>query len=69
MIHEQPETFAFDATKGRARTKVTKLDATPRVVLVPGVGLFSVGRTKADARIAADIADHTIVAKAPFSTE
>ncbi len=54
----------FDAQKGRARTKVTKLDATPRVLLVPGVGIFSVGRTKADARIAADIADHTIVAKA-----
>jgi rhamnose utilization protein RhaD (predicted bifunctional aldolase and dehydrogenase)/NAD(P)-dependent dehydrogenase (short-subunit alcohol dehydrogenase family) len=53
-----------DANRPRARTKVTKLDATPRVVLVPGVGIFSVGRTKADARIAADIADHTIVAKA-----
>jgi len=54
----------FEANRGRARTPVTKLDATPRVVLVPGVGVFSVGRTKADARIAADIADHTIVAKA-----
>ena len=54
----------FEATKDRARTAVTKLDATPRVVLVPGVGIFSAGRTKVDARIAADIADHTIVAKA-----
>jgi rhamnulose-1-phosphate aldolase/alcohol dehydrogenase len=54
----------FDANRSRARTKVTKLDATPRVVLVPGVGIFSIGRTKADARIAADIADHTVVAKA-----
>ena len=53
-----------DANASRARTKVTKLDATPRVILVPGVGIFSVGRTKAEARIAADIADHTIVAKA-----
>jgi NAD(P)-dependent dehydrogenase (short-subunit alcohol dehydrogenase family) len=43
---------------------VTKLDTTPRVVLVPGVGIFSAGRTKADARIAADVADHTVVAKA-----
>jgi rhamnulose-1-phosphate aldolase/alcohol dehydrogenase len=54
----------FAANASRARTKVTKLDATPRVVLAPGIGVFSVGRTKADARIAADIADHTIVAKA-----
>jgi rhamnulose-1-phosphate aldolase/alcohol dehydrogenase len=53
-----------DATKGRAAGPVTKLDGTPRVVLVPGAGIFSVGRTKADARIAADIADHTVVAKA-----
>jgi rhamnulose-1-phosphate aldolase/alcohol dehydrogenase len=54
----------FDANRARARTKVTKLDATPRVILVPGIGVFSVGRTKADAHIAADVADHTIVAKA-----
>ncbi|MGH7893750.1 MAG: SDR family oxidoreductase, partial [Candidatus Binatia bacterium] len=54
----------FEAQKGRARSKVTRLDATPRVILVPGVGVFSAGRTKADARVAADIADHTIVAKA-----
>jgi rhamnulose-1-phosphate aldolase/alcohol dehydrogenase len=54
----------FEAQKGRARTPVKKLDGTPRVLLVPDVGLFSVGRTKQDARIAADIADHTIVAKA-----
>ena len=53
-----------EANKARARTAVTKLDGTPRVILVPGVGIFSVGRTKADARIAADIADHTVVAKA-----
>src|SRR5262249_28100100 len=53
-----------DANRSRARTTVTKLDATPRVVLVPGVGIFSIGRTKADAGIAADIADHTVVAKA-----
>jgi rhamnulose-1-phosphate aldolase/alcohol dehydrogenase len=52
------------ANAPRARTKVMQLDATPRVVLVPGVGIFSVGRTKADARIGADIADHTVVAKA-----
>jgi rhamnose utilization protein RhaD (predicted bifunctional aldolase and dehydrogenase) len=32
------------------------LDPAPRVVLVPGVGLFGLGRGKKDARIAADLA-------------
>jgi rhamnose utilization protein RhaD (predicted bifunctional aldolase and dehydrogenase) len=54
----------FEAHRGRARIAPTKLDAAPRVVLVPGVGLFGAGATKADAIIAADIAEHTIRAKA-----
>jgi len=53
----------FDANRARARTKVVKLDSVPRVVLVPGVGVFGAGRTKQDARIAADIAEHTVRAK------
>jgi rhamnose utilization protein RhaD (predicted bifunctional aldolase and dehydrogenase)/NAD(P)-dependent dehydrogenase (short-subunit alcohol dehydrogenase family) len=36
------------------------LDPLPRVVLVPGLGLFGLGRSKADARIAADIAESWI---------
>jgi rhamnulose-1-phosphate aldolase/alcohol dehydrogenase len=54
----------FEANKARAREKVTKLDTFPRVLLVPGVGIITAGATKADARIAADIAEHTIRAKA-----
>lgn len=54
----------FDAHASRAPTRVTRLDSTPRVILVPGVGLFTAGRTKPDARIAADIAEHTLRAKA-----
>ena len=38
----------------------TKLDPWPRVVLVPGVGLLAVGQTSAEARIAADIYEHTL---------
>ena len=52
------------ANRSRARTPITKLDALPRVLLVPGVGIIAAGRTKADARIAADIAEHTVPAKA-----
>jgi rhamnose utilization protein RhaD (predicted bifunctional aldolase and dehydrogenase)/NAD(P)-dependent dehydrogenase (short-subunit alcohol dehydrogenase family) len=38
----------------------TKLDASPRVVLVPGVGLFGLGRTAKDASIATDLAENTV---------
>ncbi len=38
----------------------TELDPLPRVVLVPGLGLFGVGATAKDAAIAADIAENTV---------
>jgi rhamnose utilization protein RhaD (predicted bifunctional aldolase and dehydrogenase) len=38
----------------------TNLYAMPRVVLVPGVGLFGVGNTRKDATIAADLAENAI---------
>ena len=37
-----------------------ELDPMPRVVLVPGVGLFGVGNSAKDARIAADLAETTV---------
>jgi rhamnose utilization protein RhaD (predicted bifunctional aldolase and dehydrogenase)/NAD(P)-dependent dehydrogenase (short-subunit alcohol dehydrogenase family) len=37
-----------------------ELDPLPRVVLVPGLGVFGLGRTKQDAVIAADIAEESI---------
>ena len=45
-----------------ARRDVPKreLDPMPRVILVPGLGLFGLGRSARDARIAADIAQSTI---------
>ncbi|MBV1699491.1 MAG: bifunctional aldolase/short-chain dehydrogenase [Hyphomicrobiales bacterium] len=38
-----------------------QLDPLPRVVLVPGLGLFGLGRTKQDAVIAADIAEQWMI--------
>jgi len=38
----------------------TMLDPAPRVVLVPGVGLFGLGRSKKDAGVAADLAEAAI---------
>ena len=35
----------------------TALDPMPRVALVPGLGLFGLGRSKKDAKIAADLAE------------
>jgi rhamnose utilization protein RhaD (predicted bifunctional aldolase and dehydrogenase)/NAD(P)-dependent dehydrogenase (short-subunit alcohol dehydrogenase family) len=37
-----------------------ELDPIPRVVLVPGVGLFGVGNSAKDAKIAADLAETTV---------
>jgi len=45
-----------------ARQEIAKheLDPMPRVILVPGLGLFGLGRSARDARIAADIAESTV---------
>jgi rhamnose utilization protein RhaD (predicted bifunctional aldolase and dehydrogenase)/NAD(P)-dependent dehydrogenase (short-subunit alcohol dehydrogenase family) len=38
----------------------TMLDPMPRVVLVPGLGLFGLGRSRKDAKIAADLAEAAV---------
>ena len=50
----------FARENGAAGGAKTKLDSAPRVVLVPGLGLFGLGRTAKDAGIAADLAENTI---------
>ena len=50
----------FASNNARAGHAKTMLDPAPRVALVPGVGLFGLGRGKQDARIAADIAQAAI---------
>jgi len=50
----------FARNNARAEPKRTELDPYPRVVLVPGKGLFGLGATAKDAAIAADIAENTI---------
>jgi rhamnose utilization protein RhaD (predicted bifunctional aldolase and dehydrogenase)/NAD(P)-dependent dehydrogenase (short-subunit alcohol dehydrogenase family) len=50
----------FARHNARAVPKKRPLDAMPRVILLPGVGLFGVGMTAKDAGIAADIAETTI---------
>ncbi len=48
----------FERNKARA-TGAAMHDPAPRVVLVPGLGLFGLGASTKDARIAADIAEAT----------
>ncbi len=50
----------FLAHNRHQSTPKVELDGMPRVILVPGVGLFGLGATASAARIAADIAESTI---------
>src|SRR6266446_9438206 len=50
----------FDRNNTRVGGIKTMLDPMPRVVLVPGVGLFGLGRSKKDAKIAADLAEAAV---------
>jgi rhamnose utilization protein RhaD (predicted bifunctional aldolase and dehydrogenase)/NAD(P)-dependent dehydrogenase (short-subunit alcohol dehydrogenase family) len=49
----------FERNDAAGEANKTMLDAMPRWVAVPGLGLFGVGATKTAARIAADIAETT----------
>jgi len=50
----------FARNNARSEPKKTELDPLPRVVLVPGLGLFGAGASAKDAAIAADIAENTV---------
>jgi rhamnose utilization protein RhaD (predicted bifunctional aldolase and dehydrogenase)/NAD(P)-dependent dehydrogenase (short-subunit alcohol dehydrogenase family) len=50
----------FGRYNGKQIVAKKELDPVPRVVLVPGVGLFGVGNTSKDAKIAADLAETTV---------
>ncbi|MBI4273422.1 MAG: bifunctional aldolase/short-chain dehydrogenase, partial [Rhizobiales bacterium] len=50
----------FARNNARAGGTKKMLDPAPRVILVPGLGLFGLGRGKKDARIAADLAEAAV---------
>ena len=52
----------FKRNNKRVANSKQELDAMPRVVLVPGHGLFGLGASSAAASVAADIAEATILA-------
>jgi rhamnulose-1-phosphate aldolase/alcohol dehydrogenase len=50
----------FEENNARSAVKKKELDPLPRVILVPGVGMFGVGGSAKDAAIAADIAENAV---------
>ncbi len=53
----------FDEQVAARSGTYTRLDALPRVVLIPGLGIVGVGTSGKAAGVAADIAEHTLAAK------
>lgn len=53
----------FDEQVAAKEVERTRLDPMPRVILVRGLGIVAAGVTPKAARIAADIAEHTLAAK------
>ncbi len=50
----------FEENNAKSAVKKKELDPLPRVILVPGVGMFGIGATAKDAAIAADIAENAV---------
>jgi rhamnulose-1-phosphate aldolase/alcohol dehydrogenase len=50
----------FEENNAKSTVKKTELDPLPRVILVPGVGMFGIGASAKDAAIAADIAENAV---------
>jgi rhamnose utilization protein RhaD (predicted bifunctional aldolase and dehydrogenase)/NAD(P)-dependent dehydrogenase (short-subunit alcohol dehydrogenase family) len=65
-VHEAVATYVaryhryFEDNNAKSAVKKKELDPLPRVILVPGVGMFGVGGSAKDAAIAADIAENAI---------
>ena len=50
----------FEVNNAKSPVQKKELDPLPRVILVPGVGMFGIGATAKDAAIAADIAENAV---------
>jgi rhamnose utilization protein RhaD (predicted bifunctional aldolase and dehydrogenase)/NAD(P)-dependent dehydrogenase (short-subunit alcohol dehydrogenase family) len=54
----------FSSNCGRSPTPLTRLDLLPRIVAVPGLGIAGLGRTHAQAKVAADLYEHAVAVMA-----
>jgi rhamnose utilization protein RhaD (predicted bifunctional aldolase and dehydrogenase)/NAD(P)-dependent dehydrogenase (short-subunit alcohol dehydrogenase family) len=52
----------FARNNAKATPKKTMLDTVPRIVLVPGLGLFALGKSSKDAKVNADVAVNAVAA-------
>ncbi len=50
----------FETNNAKSPVKKTELDPLPRVILVPGLGMFGIGASAKDAAIAADIDENAV---------
>jgi rhamnose utilization protein RhaD (predicted bifunctional aldolase and dehydrogenase)/NAD(P)-dependent dehydrogenase (short-subunit alcohol dehydrogenase family) len=50
----------FESNRARSAVPLTRLDLLPRIVAVPGVGIVGLGKTAAQAAIAADLYEHAV---------
>ena len=50
----------FARHDGKREAPKSELDALPRVILVPGLGLFGLGKSVKEAAVAADLAENTV---------
>lgn len=50
----------FNRNNPRRNNRLKMLDPIPRIIYVPGIGLFGIGRTAKEAAICADIAEATV---------
>jgi rhamnose utilization protein RhaD (predicted bifunctional aldolase and dehydrogenase)/NAD(P)-dependent dehydrogenase (short-subunit alcohol dehydrogenase family) len=62
--YEQRYLHSFQTQVSTRQLIRTCLDPKPRVILIPGLGIVTAGITEKAALIAADIAEHTLLAKA-----
>jgi len=61
--YEQNYIHNFHAQVAARQVTRTLLDPKPRVILIPGLGIITAGVTEKAAAIAADIAEHSLLAK------
>jgi rhamnose utilization protein RhaD (predicted bifunctional aldolase and dehydrogenase)/NAD(P)-dependent dehydrogenase (short-subunit alcohol dehydrogenase family) len=65
-VHEAVDAYVaryhryFEVNNEKSAVKKKELDPLPRVILVPGVGMFGIGASAKDAAIAADIAENAV---------
>ena len=59
VFQEKYDSYFYRQVKNKGLAK-TKLDSIPRIIFVPGFGLFGLGLTRSDSVMAADIAESFI---------